>query len=168
MASSESGQGQKKRRKRTRVNKSDDSKNSQGSGSNNNSSNNKDNAEDKKKTFKKPDATPSNRRNKKKGRRKEIDNKEIDDKLKATMNLLSGRGGKKKKFGASRKERDEQRAERLREIENSTEEAPKIQVTEFISVSELANLMKVSPTEIIMACMNEKRMVSINQRMIGS
>ncbi|WP_052597819.1 translation initiation factor IF-2 [Aureispira sp. CCB-QB1] len=165
VASSESGQGQKKRRKRTRVNKSDDSKNSQGSGSNNNSSNNKDNAEDKKKTFKKPDATPSNRRNKKKGRRKEIDNKEIDDKLKATMNLLSGRGGKKKKFGASRKERDEQRAERLREIENSTEEAPKIQVTEFISVSELANLMKVSPTEIIMACMNEKRMVSINQRM---
>ncbi|WMX15188.1 translation initiation factor IF-2 [Aureispira sp. CCB-E] len=165
VASSESGQGQKKRRKRTRVNKSDDSKNSQGSGSNNNSSNNKDNAEDKKKTFKKPDATPSNRRNKKKGRRKEIDNKEIDDKLKATMNLLSGRGGKKKKFGASRKERDEQRAERLREIENSTEEAPKIQVTEFISVSELANLMKVSATEIIMACMNEKRMVSINQRM---
>lgn len=171
VASSEGGQGQKKRRKRTRVNKSDDTKST--SSNNSNNSNNrktsdtnkkKDSSDDKKKTFKKPDATPSNRR-KKKGRRKEIDNKEIDNKLKATMNLLSGRSGKKKKFGASRKERDEQRAERMREIENNSEEAPKIQVTEFISVSELANLLKVSATEIIMACMNEKRMVSINQRM---
>lgn len=172
VASSEGGQGQKKRRKRTRVNKPGDSKSSNNSNTRNtpkNTSNQKSSSssddKDKKKTFKKPDAVSSSKRSRKKGKRKEIDNKEIDDKLKATMNLLSGRGGKKKKFGASRKERDEQRAERLREIESSTDETPKIQVTEFISVSELANLLKVSATEIIMACMNEKRMVSINQRM---
>lgn len=168
VASSESGQGQKKRRKRTRVNKPGDSKTTTSNNSNaKNTSNQKTTSsspDDKKKTFKKPDAV-SSRRGKKKGKRKEIDNKEIDDKLKATMNLLSGRGNKKKKFGASRKERDEQRAERLREIESNSDETPKIQVTEFISVSELANLLKVSATEIIMACMNEKRMVSINQRM---
>ena len=43
-----------------------------------------------------------------------IDQKEIGSKLKETMNLLGGRGIKKKKFGASRKERNEQRAERER------------------------------------------------------
>ncbi|CAA6801351.1 MAG: Translation initiation factor 2 [uncultured Aureispira sp.] len=170
VASSEGGQGQKKRRKRTRVTKPSDSKTTNTSTSkttSRSSSNQKTNSssDDKKKTFKKPDAVSSSKRGRKKGKRKEIDNKEIDDKLKATMNLLSGRGAKKKKFGASRKERDEQRAERLREIESNSDETPKIQVTEFISVSELANLLKVSATEIIMACMNEKRMVSINQRM---
>lgn len=167
VASSESGQGQKKRRKRTRVNKSDDAKTTSNATSKTTNSTERttSSSDDKKKTFKKPDATPSSKRGKKKGKRKEIDNKEIDDKLKATMNLLSGRGAKKKKFGASRKERDEQRAERIREIESNSDETPKIQVTEFISVSELANLLDVSATEIIMACMNEKRMVSINQRM---
>ena len=170
VASSEGGQGQKKRRKRTRVTKPGDAKTTTTSTSRNTSKNTStskttSSSDDKKKTFKKPDAVSSSKRGKKKGKRKEIDNKEIDDKLKATMNLLSGRGAKKKKFGASRKERDEQRAERLREIESNSDETPKIQVTEFISVSELANLLKVSATEIIMACMNEKRMVSINQRM---
>ncbi|MBL4650195.1 MAG: translation initiation factor IF-2 [Aureispira sp.] len=171
VASSEGGQGQKKRRKRTRVTKPGDSKTTTSSSTSRTPSKGTANqkttssSDDKKKTFKKPDAVSSAKRGKKKGKRKEIDNKEIDDKLKATMNLLSGRGAKKKKFGASRKERDEQRAERMREIESNSDETPKIQVTEFISVSELANLLKVSATEIIMACMNEKRMVSINQRM---
>jgi translation initiation factor IF-2 len=175
VASSEGGQGQKKRRKRTRVTKPGDAKtttSTTGSSSTRTPSKGTANpkttsssSDDKKKTFKKPDAVSSSKRGKKKGKRKEIDNKEIDDKLKATMNLLSGRGAKKKKFGASRKERDELRAERMREIESNSDETPKIQVTEFISVSELANLLKVSATDIIMACMNEKRMVSINQRM---
>ena len=102
---------------------------------------------------------------KKKGKRKVVDQKEVGNKLKETMNLLGGGGGKKKRFGASRKERDEQRAERLKEIENLGDEIPSIQVTEFISVSELAGMMNVSSTDIIMACMSEKRMVSINQRL---
>ncbi|MGH1337091.1 MAG: translation initiation factor IF-2 [Aureispira sp.] len=125
-----------------------------------------DNKEDRKRNFKKPDKPASNTsKRKKKGKRREINEKEVGDKLKATMNLMGGRGKSKKRFGASRKERDEQRAERIKEMEISNEEAPKIQVTEFISVQELAGLMNISATEIIMACMNEKRMVSINQRM---
>ena len=126
------------------------------------------NKEDRKRNFKKPDkpaASTTGKRAKKKGKRREVNEKEIGDKLKETINLMGGRGKSKKRFGSSRKERDEQRAERIKELENSDEEAPKIQVTEFISVQELAGLMNVSATEIIMACMNEKRMVSINQRM---
>ena len=45
------------------------------------------------------------------------------------------------------------------------EEGNKLQVTEFISVSELAGLMEVSFADIISKCMNLGIMVSINQRL---
>ena len=117
------------------------------------------------KQFKSPDKEPAGGRNKKKGRKKSIDEKEIGQKLKETMSLLDGGGKKKKKFGTSRKERDEKREELLKEQENAEEEVAKIEVTEFISVAELAGMMNISSTDIIMACMREKRMVSINQRL---
>src|SRR6202034_4700198 len=41
----------------------------------------------------------------------------------------------------------------------------RLQVTEFISVSELANLMDVSYAEVIGKCMGLGMMVSINQRL---
>jgi len=41
----------------------------------------------------------------------------------------------------------------------------KLQVTEFISVSELASLMDVSFAEVISKCMSLGIMVSINQRL---
>ena len=41
----------------------------------------------------------------------------------------------------------------------------KLQVTEFISVSELAGLMDVSFADVISKCMNLGIMVSINQRL---
>ncbi|MDR2894583.1 MAG: translation initiation factor IF-2, partial [Alistipes sp.] len=46
------------------------------------------------------------------------------------------------------------------EMERST-----LQVTEFVTVSELATMMDVAVTEVIMACMNLGLMVSINQRL---
>ncbi len=123
--------------------------------------------DDRKRNFTKPDkpAAGVGKRGKKKGKRREVNEKEVGDKLKATMNLMGGRGKSRKRYGASRKERDDIRAERIKEMEVNNEEAPTVQVTEFISVQELAGLMDISATDIIMACMNEKRMVSINQRM---
>ncbi len=165
-----SDKGQKKRRKRTRVNKKSNGEKTSKNENKSSETTKKDGAKvDSKKQFKTPNkesqGSGANKKVKKKGKRKAVDQKEVGSKLKQTMNLLGGGGGRKKKFGASRKERDEQRAERLKEIENSGEETPTIQVTEFISVSELASMMNVGSTEIIMACMREKRMVSINQRL---
>ncbi len=165
----------RKRRKRKRVNTSDANKSS-----NSNSSNNKKPATSASGSSPTPakrpvkvftnNAASSSRgkkggRNRKKGKRKEVDQKEVGDKLKDTLNRLHGGSNKKKKFGTSRKERDEQRKERIKEMESKGEETPVLQVTEFITVSELAVLMGIGATDIIMACMSEKRMVSINQRM---
>jgi len=52
--------------------------------------------------------------------------------------------------------------------ENASEgvvEGNKLQVTEFVSVSELANLMDVSFADVISKCMGLGIMVSINQRL---
>ena len=51
------------------------------------------------------------------------------------------------------------------EDEVEIEEVPVIRVSEFMSIAELANLMNVEPSELIMKCMELGMMVSINQRL---
>ncbi len=94
---------------------------------------------------------------------KEIDAKEIQDKIKETQAKLSGGGGRGKSLKAKyrKAKRDEQAEQRGGEGEGTN----KLQVTEFISVSELANLMDVSFADVISKCMNLGIMVSINQRL---
>jgi translation initiation factor IF-2 len=94
---------------------------------------------------------------------REIDAKEIQDKIKETQAKLSGGGGRGKSLKAKyrKAKRDELATQRGAEGEESN----KLQVTEFISVSELAGLMDVSFADIISKCMNLGIMVSINQRL---
>jgi len=93
---------------------------------------------------------------------KEVSKKEIEDQIKATMARLSV-GNKSKRQKIRRDKRDEMR-EKLEAKEMQSEDS-KLQVQEFISVSELASLMNVNVTEVIMTCMNLGYMVSINQRL---
>ncbi|WP_295125928.1 translation initiation factor IF-2 [uncultured Chitinophaga sp.] len=94
---------------------------------------------------------------------KEIDKNEIQNKIKETMAKLgvNSRGGKNTK--ASR--RREKRQVREEQLANQGADGNKLQVTEFVSVSELANLMDVSFAEVISKCMGLGIMVSINQRL---
>jgi translation initiation factor IF-2 len=98
-----------------------------------------------------------------KGEVKEIDEKEIQNKIKETQAKLSGGGGSKAKITKSklrRLKREEMEAGAEGEGEDN-----KIQLTEFISVSELASLLDVNFAEIIGKCMSLGIMVSINQRL---
>ncbi|MDB4538781.1 translation initiation factor IF-2 [Saprospiraceae bacterium] len=93
---------------------------------------------------------------------KEVSKKEIEEKIKETMARLGGGKGRKRQ-----KIRRENR-ERLRENQEQREQANEItslQLTEFVSVSELASLMDVSVTQVITTCMNLGVIVSINQRL---
>ncbi len=94
---------------------------------------------------------------------REIDAKEIQDKIKETQAKLSGGGGRGKSLKA--KYRKAKRDELAVQRGNENGESNKLQVTEFISVSELAGLMDVSFADIISKCMNLGIMVSINQRL---
>jgi len=89
---------------------------------------------------------------------KQIDEKEIQRKIQETQAKLTGGGGKKVK--AKRRDRKNEMADA-----NEGAETNKLQVTEFISVSELANLMDVSFADVISKCMSLGIMVSINQRL---
>jgi translation initiation factor IF-2 len=92
---------------------------------------------------------------------KEINEKEIQDKIRETQAKLSGGKGQK---GIKAKRRHEKR-QNMAEREGVEGQDNKLQVTEFISVSELANLMDVSFAEVISKCMSLGLMVSINQRL---
>ncbi|MGZ8524456.1 MAG: translation initiation factor IF-2 [Chitinophagaceae bacterium] len=91
-----------------------------------------------------------------------IDEKAIQEKIRETQAKLSGGGGKGK--GMKAKMRREKR-QGLADAMGETAGDNKLQVTEFISVSELANLMDVSFAEVISKCMSLGIMVSINQRL---
>jgi translation initiation factor IF-2 len=93
---------------------------------------------------------------------KEVSQKEIDDKIRATMARLQG-GGKSKRQKIRKDSREVKREKQ--ELKDLDQESAVIQVTEFITVSELASLMNVPPTDVIMTCMNLGVIVSINQRL---
>lgn len=99
------------------------------------------------------------------GRREDkvIDAKEIQEKLKQTQAKLAGSGGRGKSLKA--KYRKAKREEMAEQMGAEGMEGNKLQVTEFISVSELANLMDVSFADVISKCMSLGIMVSINQRL---
>ena len=64
-----------------------------------------------------------------------------------------------------REKREARRAEFEREQELSTQEEKVLKLTEFVTVSDLANMMNVPVTDVISTCMSIDMMVSINQRL---
>ncbi len=93
---------------------------------------------------------------------KEIDQKAIQEKIRETQAKLAGTGGRGKSLKAKyRRAKRDEAAESMGDdvVDN------KLQVTEFVTVSELANLMDVSFADVIGKCMNLGIMVSINQRL---
>ena len=118
--------------------------------------------------FKKPDgdrpAAPKGRFEKK----EEVSDKEIQDKIKATLARLSK--GSKPGSGANRSKyrRDKRSAKAEAEEEKmlqEQEDSKTLKVTEFISANDLASLMGVSVNEVISACLGMGIFVSINQRL---
>lgn len=92
-----------------------------------------------------------------------VSQKEIEDKIKATIARLSGNTGKKKRQKLRKENRD--RLREKQEILDRDKLNEKLQLTEFVTVSELASLLDISPAEVINTCMNVGYIVSINQRL---
>ena len=112
------------------------------------------------------------RRNKNKGKaapkpivRPEVSDEEVSKQVKDTLARLTAKGAKSKS-SKYRKDKRDAVAERMNEeFEREEQERSTLKVTEFVTVSELATMMNVSPTQVITACMNLGLMVSINQRL---
>ncbi|GAA0891568.1 translation initiation factor IF-2 [Fulvivirga kasyanovii] len=97
--------------------------------------------------------------------KEEPSDKEIQDKIKATLAKLSG--NKKKSSGSKyRREKRSAIAEAKEEqMLQEEQESKTLRVTEFISANDLASLMSVSVNDVISTCMSLGMFVSINQRL---
>jgi translation initiation factor IF-2 len=93
---------------------------------------------------------------------KEVSQKEIDDKIKATMaRLNTGGKNKRQKIRRDNREVKREKAEQKSLADGET----KLKLTEFVTVSEIASLMDVPVSEVITTCMSLGVIVSINQRL---
>jgi translation initiation factor IF-2 len=92
-----------------------------------------------------------------------VSQQQIEAKIKETMARLNI-GGKNKGQKIRRDKREKNR-EREEQRQIAAAENVKLQVAEFISVSDLASVMDIAPTQIITTCMGLGIFVSINQRL---
>lgn len=94
----------------------------------------------------------------------QVSEEDIQKEIKETLARLSGTG-KSKASKIRRSKRDERATKREREAMEAELESGILKLTEFVSVSELASMMDVQPTQVISACMSLGIFVSINQRL---
>ncbi len=95
---------------------------------------------------------------------KEVSQKDIEDQIRQTMARM-GAGASRKRQKVRRDKRDVRRERAEMAAQERTEGEKKLLVTEFISVSDLASMMSLKPSDIIKTCMALGIFVSINQRL---
>ncbi|MCD6355311.1 MAG: translation initiation factor IF-2, partial [Prolixibacteraceae bacterium] len=101
---------------------------------------------------------------KKRPLKKEVNEEDVQKQIKDTLARLTSKG--KSKGAKHRRDKRAAINEKLQaDIEKQNEQKKVIKVTEFVSVSEFANMMDVSVTQIISSCMSLGLFVSINQRL---
>jgi len=91
--------------------------------------------------------------------------RDVQKQIKDTLAKLTNKGSKSKTSKYRREKRDAVQAKLQEESDLLEERQNVLQVTEFVSVNELASMMSVPPTEVIQTCMNLGLFVSINQRL---
>ncbi|MED5269211.1 MAG: translation initiation factor IF-2 [Bacteroidota bacterium] len=107
---------------------------------------------------------PNFKKNKNTSLKVEPSDEEIQKQVRETLEKLQGTS--KSKGAKHRKDKRDQRKQKTEEeIEQKEKESKKIQITEFITVGEIASLMDITSTEIISACMSLGVMVTMNQRL---
>jgi translation initiation factor IF-2 len=97
--------------------------------------------------------------------KKEISEQDIQKEIKETLARLSSQGGKSKASKNRRQKRDIVAQRRQEELEQAELEEKILKLTEFVTVSELASMMNVQPTQVISVCMSLGIFASINQRL---
>ena len=96
--------------------------------------------------------------------KKEVDEEEVQKQIKDTLARLTSKG--KSKGSKHRRDKRAAASEKAQaNMEKQNQEKKILKATEFVSVSELANMMNVNVNEIISSCMSLGLFVSINQRL---
>lgn len=106
-----------------------------------------------------------NTQNKPKTEKPEVSGHDIQKEIKETLARLSNQGGKSKASKNRRQKRDNYAQRRQEEMAMAELEEKTLKLTEFVTVSELASMMNIQPTQVISVCMSLGIFASINQRL---
>ena len=109
--------------------------------------------------------TGGNKFNKPKTAKPEISERDIQKEIKDTLARLSNKGGKSKAAKNRRQKRESVAQKRQEEMEMAEQQEKILKLTEFVTVSELASMMSIQPTQVISVCMSLGIFASINQRL---
>jgi len=96
---------------------------------------------------------------------KEFSQKEIDDAIRETMAKMDDESSQSARSLARKRKKKERLEQEKKNLEYEESRRNVIKVTEFLSTSELSNLMGIEPSELIRKCFDLGMMVSINQRL---
>ena len=146
----------KKRKKRKRKHVAVSSNNN----SNNNNSSNKDKPNNKDRNNNKDRRNTKDKKGNNRNK-KQLSNREVNKNISQTLNKKSSRVRQKRK----RDRRKEGAVKREMLEQEMLEQESVLEVTEFLSANELAEMMNISVNDVIAQCMNLGYFVSINQRL---
>jgi translation initiation factor IF-2 len=108
-----------------------------------------------------PAAAVAAKGKKKKKKKAKVDDRDVEAAIRETLAKMEETGTQ----GEERQKRKRRRREERESHEVEDGEDNILEVQEFISVHELADLMEVEPSEVIKTCMSLGLIVSINQRL---
>jgi translation initiation factor IF-2 len=97
--------------------------------------------------------------------KEEISEKEVQENIKNTLARLTGTNTRQQIIKKQIKRDKREASARRQEEQSGLEKSNVLQVTEFISANDLANLMGVSVNQIIAKCLSFGMFVAINQRL---
>lgn len=97
--------------------------------------------------------------------REEPSEEDVQKQIKETLEKLQGKSSKGKAAKYRRDKRDTHRQKTEDELAEQKAMSKVLQVTEFVTVNELATLMNVPVVQVISACMSLGLMVTMNQRL---
>lgn len=86
--------------------------------------------------------------------KKEVSERDIQKEIKDTLARLSNQGSKSKASKNRRQKRDTVAQRRQDEMDMAELDDKILKLTEFVTVSELASMMSVQPTQVISVCMS--------------
>ncbi len=113
--------------------------------------------------------TPSTRSDRKGSLRKplraEVSDEDVQKQIKETLARLTERRSKRAGARYRREKREATANKHREELKQQERESKVLQLTEFVTVNDLANMMDIPVTDVISTCMSIGVMVAINQRL---
>lgn len=111
------------------------------------------------------DANAKNKKKKKLSVREVISDEEINKNIRRTLNSMNESIASSNRNKLKQKKKAEREEKEMLRIEEEAKEAKILHLTEFVTTADLAKMIGVNASEIIMKCMGLGLMVSINQRL---